>query len=144
MRINIPAGVDSGTRLRVSGEGNAGLRGGPSGDLYVFLKVKNHPKLRRDGLTIHTEINVSYLQAILGDSFQVDTVDGLETLERHCPHQRNSNCSVSIPCAVNERIKVLLATVPPILSDLFSGLTEVAVTAPTAPAVIDSCAGLEW
>ena len=70
--------------------------------------------------------------------------DRLETLERHCPHQRNSNCSVSIPCAVNERIKVLLATVPPILSDLFSGLTEVAVTAPTAPAVIDSCAGLEW
>ena len=42
LRINIPAGVDSGTRLRVSGEGNAGLKGGPSGDLYVFLTVKNH------------------------------------------------------------------------------------------------------
>ncbi len=81
LRINIPAGVDTGTRLRVSSEGNAGLRGGPSGDLYVFLKVKNHPKLRRDGLTIHTEINVSYLQAILGDIIEVETVDGPSTLE---------------------------------------------------------------
>ena len=90
MRINIPAGVDTGTRLRVSGEGNAGMRGGPSGDLYVFLKVKNHPKLKRDGLTIHTEINVSYLQAILGDTIQVETVDGPTTLEIPIGTQPNS------------------------------------------------------
>ncbi len=90
LRINIPAGVDTGTRLRVSGEGNAGLRGGPAGDLYVFLKVKNHPKLRRDGLTIHTEVNVSYLQAILGDIIQVDTVDGPTTLEIPIGTQPNS------------------------------------------------------
>ena len=76
LRINIPAGVDTGTRLRVSGEGNAGLRGGPSGDLYVFIKVKNHPKLKRDGLNINSEINVSYLQAILGDTVEIETVDG--------------------------------------------------------------------
>ena len=81
LRINIPAGVDTGTRLRVSGEGNAGLRGGPSGDLYVFLKVKNHPRLRRDGLTIFSEVNISYLQAILGDTIEIDTVDGNTTLE---------------------------------------------------------------
>ncbi len=81
LRINIPAGVDTGTRLRISGEGNAGLRGGSSGDLYVFLTVKTHPKLRRDGLTIHSEINVSYLQAILGDSIEVDTVDGPTKLD---------------------------------------------------------------
>ena len=81
LRINIPAGVDTGTRLRVSGEGNAGLRGGPSGDLYVFLKVKSHSKLKRDGLNINSEINVSYLQAILGDTIEVDTVDGPKTLE---------------------------------------------------------------
>jgi len=90
LRINIPAGVDTGTRLRVSGEGNAGMRGGPSGDLYVFLKVKNHPKLKRDGLTIHTEINVSYLQAILGDTIQVETVDGPTTLEIPIGTQPNS------------------------------------------------------
>ena len=81
LRINIPAGVDTGTRLRVSGEGNAGLRGGPSGDLYVFLKVKNHSKLRRDGLTIHSEVNVSYLQAIIGDTIEIETVDGPTALD---------------------------------------------------------------
>tara|TARA_Y100001968_G_scaffold254887_1_gene240901 strand:- start:628 stop:1758 length:1131 start_codon:yes stop_codon:yes gene_type:complete len=76
LRINIPAGVDTGTRLRVSGEGNAGPRGGPSGDLYVFIKVKNHPKLKREGLTIYSEIKINYLQAILGDVIEVETVDG--------------------------------------------------------------------
>ncbi len=81
LRINIPAGVDTGTRLRVSGEGNAGVRGGPSGDLYVFLKVKTHPKLQREGLNIHSEVNVSYLQAILGDTIEVDTVDGPTSLQ---------------------------------------------------------------
>ncbi len=79
--INIPSGVDTGTRLRVSGEGNAGPRGGPSGDLYVFLKVKKHPTLKRDGLTINSEVNVSYLQAILGDSIEIDTVDGPTRLQ---------------------------------------------------------------
>jgi molecular chaperone DnaJ len=81
LRINIPAGVDSGTRLRVSNEGNAGQRGGPPGDLYVFLTVKPHPHLHRDGLTIHSEVPLSYLQAILGDTIEVETVDGVEKLE---------------------------------------------------------------
>ena len=90
LRINIPAGVDTGTRLRVSGEGNAGLRGGPSGDLYVFIKVKNHPKLKRDGLTIYSEIQVSYLQAILGDNIEVDTVDGPIRVEIPIGTQPNS------------------------------------------------------
>lgn len=81
LRINIPAGVDTGTRLRVSGEGNAGLRGGPAGDLYVFLTVKPHPRLKRDGLNVLSEVKVSYLQAILGDTIEVDTVDGASELE---------------------------------------------------------------
>ena len=81
LRINIPAGVDTGTRLRVSGEGNAGPRGGPSGDLYVFLTIKSHPRLRRDGLNILSAVNVSYLQAILGDTIEVETVYGHTALE---------------------------------------------------------------
>jgi molecular chaperone DnaJ len=81
LRINIPAGVDTGTRLRVSGEGNAGPRGGPSGDLYVFLTVKSHPRLRRDGLNLLSEVKVSYLQAILGDMIEVETVDSTKELE---------------------------------------------------------------
>ncbi len=90
LRINIPAGVDTGTRLRVTGEGNAGVRGGPSGDLYVFLKVKNHSKLKRDGLNIYSEVNVSYLQAILGDTIEVDTVDGPKRLDIPVGTQPNS------------------------------------------------------
>jgi molecular chaperone DnaJ len=81
LRINIPAGVDSGTRLRVASEGNAGQLGGPPGDLYVFLAVKPHAQLRRDGLTILSEVSLSYLQAILGDTIEVETVDGPEQLE---------------------------------------------------------------
>jgi len=81
LRINIPAGVDSGTRLRVANEGNAGQRGGPAGDLYVFLTVQSHPQLRRDGINIHSEVVVNYLQAILGDTIEVETVDGPEQLE---------------------------------------------------------------
>ncbi len=81
LRINIPAGVDSGTRLRVGQEGNAGQRGGPAGDLYVFLTVQAHPHLRRDGTTIHSEVSLNYLQAILGDTIEVETVDGQEPLE---------------------------------------------------------------
>jgi molecular chaperone DnaJ len=90
LRINIPAGVDSGTRLRVAGEGNAGLRGGPSGDLYVFLTVKSHPSLRRDGLTVLSDVKVSYLQAILGDTIEVETVDGPTTLEIPAGTQPNA------------------------------------------------------
>ncbi len=81
LRINIPPGVDTGTRLRIAGEGNVGPRGGPSGDLYVFLKVKSHAKLRRDGLNVLSEVTISYLQAILGDTIEVDTVDGPAKLD---------------------------------------------------------------
>ena len=81
LRINIPAGVDSGTRLRVANEGNAGQRGGPAGDLYVFLSVQSHSQLRRDGINITSEVTLNYLQAILGDTIEVDTVDGLAELQ---------------------------------------------------------------
>jgi molecular chaperone DnaJ len=76
LKITIPAGVDNGTRLRVSGEGDAGQRNGPSGDLYVYLFVNDDAKFQRDGINILSEIKISYLQAILGDRFEVETVDG--------------------------------------------------------------------
>jgi len=81
LRINIPAGVDTGTRLRVANEGNAGQKGGPSGDLYVFLSVQSHGQLRREGINIASEVSLNYLQAILGDTIEVETVDGLEELK---------------------------------------------------------------
>lgn len=80
LKITIPAGVDNGTRLRVSREGDAGLRGGPSGDLYVYLYVEPDRAFTRDGMNIHSEITISYLQAILGCTVPVDTVDGEQDL----------------------------------------------------------------
>jgi len=94
LRINIPAGVDTGTKLRVSGEGNVGLKGGPAGDLYVFIKVKNDPNLKRDGINIYSEISVSYLQAILGDTVDIITVDGKVNLKIPSGTQPNSSLSL--------------------------------------------------
>ncbi len=80
LKITIPPGVDNGTRLRVSREGDAGVRGGSQGDLYVYLFVEPDKKFRRDGINIHSEIMISYLQAILGCRLKVNTVDGTEEL----------------------------------------------------------------
>ncbi|MBD3884316.1 molecular chaperone DnaJ [Phormidium tenue FACHB-886] len=76
LKITIPAGVDNGTRLRVSGEGDAGQRSGPAGDLYVYLFVNEDAEFQRDGINILSEVKISYLQAILGDRIEVNTVDG--------------------------------------------------------------------
>lgn len=80
LKINIPPGVDNGTRLRVSGEGDAGAKGGPPGDLYVFVSVEPHKEFRRQGINILSEITISYLQAILGCRLEVNTVDGPEEI----------------------------------------------------------------
>jgi molecular chaperone DnaJ len=76
LKINIPAGVDNGTRLRVSSEGDAGQRGGPPGDLYVYLFVNEDAEFQREGISILSELKISYLQAILGCRLEVNTVDG--------------------------------------------------------------------
>lgn len=81
LKITVPPGVDNGTRLRVSREGDAGLKGGPPGDLYVYLAVNTDKKFRRDGINIQSDVEISYLQAILGDRITVETVDGKEELE---------------------------------------------------------------
>jgi molecular chaperone DnaJ len=80
LKITIPAGVDNGTRLRVSGEGDAGQRSGPPGDLYVYLFINDDPEFRRDGINILSDVKISYLQAILGSRIEVNTVDGAEEL----------------------------------------------------------------
>jgi molecular chaperone DnaJ len=80
LKITIPAGVDSGTRLRVANEGDAGLKGGNPGDLYVYVFVEPDPEFRRNGINIESETSISYLQAILGARVLVNTVDGEEAL----------------------------------------------------------------
>ncbi len=74
--IKIPAGVDDGTRLRVAGEGEPGMRGGPPGDLYVVIRVKPHPLFKRKGNDVISELPISIVQAALGDEVQVPTLDG--------------------------------------------------------------------
>ncbi|CZB16499.1 molecular chaperone DnaJ [Candidatus Synechococcus spongiarum] len=81
LRITIPRGVESDQQLRVAGEGNAGERGGPAGDLFVQLQVGSDPRFQREGTTILSTTEVSYLQAILGDTITVATVEGDQSIE---------------------------------------------------------------
>ena len=76
LKVKIPAGVDTDSRLRVSGEGEAGLRGGGKGDLYVYLYVKPHKFFERDGTTVLCEIPINIVQATLGAEIKVPTLDG--------------------------------------------------------------------
>jgi molecular chaperone DnaJ len=80
LKITIPPGVDNGTRLRVSGEGDAGMRNGTPGDLYVYLFVESDTEFTREGINIRSEISISYLQAILGCQIEVNTVDGKQEI----------------------------------------------------------------
>ncbi len=79
LSVNIPAGIEDGTRIRLAGEGEAGLRGGPSGDLYIFLSIKPHEFFQRDGADIFCRVPVSVTTAALGGEFQVPTIDGGKT-----------------------------------------------------------------
>lgn len=74
--IKIPAGADDGTSLRISNEGQAGVRGGPPGDLYVVVHVKGHPVFKREGSNIIYELPISFAQAALGDEVSVPTLNG--------------------------------------------------------------------
>jgi molecular chaperone DnaJ len=76
IKVNIPAGVDDGSRVRVSGEGEMGYRGTGAGDLYLRLHVTGHATLKRDGTNIYSESPVSFYQAALGTSVDVETLDG--------------------------------------------------------------------
>ena len=76
LSVNIPAGVETGTRIRLAGEGEAGMRGGPSGDLYIFIEVKDHPSFQRDGVHLFCRIPVSIGTAALGGEVEVPTIDG--------------------------------------------------------------------
>ncbi|GAC1583960.1 MAG: molecular chaperone DnaJ [Candidatus Dormibacteria bacterium] len=76
LRVNVPAGVDDGDQIRLNGEGEAGLKGGAYGDLYVAVRVKPHPELRRVGRDVFYDLGVGFAQAALGDTIEVPTVDG--------------------------------------------------------------------
>jgi molecular chaperone DnaJ len=76
LSVNIPAGVEDGTRIRLAGEGEAGLRGGPSGDLYIFLSMRAHEFFQRDGADLFCKVPISMATASLGGEIEVPTIDG--------------------------------------------------------------------
>lgn len=81
VEVKIPAGVDTGQRLRLQGEGEDGRLGGPAGDLYVVLQVAPHERFRREGPHVLAEVDISYPQAVLGAEIEVETLHGTETVE---------------------------------------------------------------
>ncbi|EBA05732.1 molecular chaperone DnaJ [Sagittula stellata] len=76
LSVNIPAGVETGTRIRLAGEGEAGMRGGPPGDLYIFIEVESHKIFEREGTELHCRVPVSITAAALGGDIEVPTIDG--------------------------------------------------------------------
>lgn len=78
--VNIPAGVSTGTQLRLSNEGEGGYRGGPRGDLYVQVNIVEHPDFEREGQHLHRRLKISYLQALLGAEIEIDNLDGTSKL----------------------------------------------------------------
>ena len=81
LEIKIPAGVETGSRLRVTGEGEAGVNGGPAGDLFVVLHVKEHDIFERQGANLYSAVPISFAQAALGTEIKVKTLDGEEDLK---------------------------------------------------------------
>ena len=76
LSVNIPAGVETGTRIRLAGEGEAGLRGGPTGDLYIFIEVRDHAIFQRDGVHLFCRVPVPMTTAAIGGEVEVPTIDG--------------------------------------------------------------------
>jgi len=81
IQVKVPAGVDEGARLRISGEGERGFHGGPPGDLYIILNVEEHPFFKREGSDIHCDIPLSFPKAVLGSEIEVPTLDGVSKLK---------------------------------------------------------------
>jgi molecular chaperone DnaJ len=130
LTVKVPAGVDDGSRIRISGNGEAGIRGGPPGDLYVYLSVAPHPLFKRDGLDTYVDVPISFPQAALGAQIDVRSLEGDLSLNVHAgtqtgttfrmrghgmPSVRGSNrgdhlvtIHVVVPSKVNKRQRELL------------------------------------
>jgi molecular chaperone DnaJ len=81
IRVTIPPGVDSGSKVRVAGKGNGGIAGGPPGDLFLTVNVAQHPIFKREGHNIHLMIPISVTEAALGAKIEVPTVDGAASMK---------------------------------------------------------------
>lgn len=80
IKVKIPPGAETGSRIKLKGMGGAGIKGGPPGDLYIELAVKRHPVFKREGHDIYAEVSVTFIDAVLGAKIQVPTLDGTVTM----------------------------------------------------------------
>jgi len=96
LSVNIPAGVEDGTRIRLAGEGEAGARGGPPGDLYIFLSIAAHEFFQRDGADLHCRVPLSMVTASLGGEFEVPSIDGGKNRVK-VPHGTQSGRRFRLP-----------------------------------------------
>lgn len=94
IKLKIPAGVDYGSKMRVSGEGDAGKNGGPAGDLYVVIRVKASDYYKREDVNVYTTLEISPAQAVLGDAIKIKTLDGEK--EIHIPTGHQSGKAIKI------------------------------------------------
>src|SRR5260370_32988516 len=95
LAVRIPAGVDSGSQIRISGEGEAGIRGGTPGDLYVVLRVKSHPHLSRQDQSVIYELRVNMVQAALGEPIEMPTLDGPVEIAIPAGTQHGQSCRLT-------------------------------------------------
>jgi molecular chaperone DnaJ len=112
--VKIPPGVDDGSRIRLTGSGEAGARGGPAGDLYVYLSILPHERFRRDGLDLHLDIPIAFPQAALGATLSIQTFDGPVELNINTGTQNGSTYRIpgkGMPSVRGSTRGSLLATV---------------------------------
>ncbi|MBD3229909.1 MAG: molecular chaperone DnaJ [Candidatus Lokiarchaeota archaeon] len=95
IEVRIPKGVETGNKLKVRGQGNAGKRGGNPGDLYVIIVVKDHEKFKREGEYLYRELPITFSQAVLGDEIEVETLNGKAELE--IPKRTKSGSILRVP-----------------------------------------------
>ncbi len=99
VEVKIPAGVDTGIRLRVSSQGEAGLNGGPTGDLFILIEVRQDRRFQRKGDDLNTSVDIAYPQAALGCEVKIETFDGSETLDIPAGTQPGSKLHITVSAA---------------------------------------------
>ena len=120
IEIKIPAGVDNLSKIRVSGEGDAGSNGGPAGDLYVVLHVKSSKYYQRDGINIFSTVEIDPSQAVLGDEIQIGTLDGIKKIKIPAGSQSGNNIKlkgagipvISRPSQRGDHIVIINVVIP--------------------------------
>lgn len=95
LRVNIPAGIEDSTRIRLVGEGEAGIRGGNDGDLYVFVNIASHPVYKLHGVDLHCKFPISFVQAALGGELDIPNIDG-EKIKINIPSGSQNNDLIKI------------------------------------------------